>query len=350
MSSVGRDPSVSAARREGSAGTIPALASRGRVLAAADTGSNSVHLLVARIVDDVLQSLADESVFLPLGQAVDRGWLGRELRATLLGTLVDQVALARSLGAAAIGLVGTEPLRRSADAARVVAEVERATGLALAVLSPTEEGLLTVLGVTGGRPVRATTVVVDVGGGSSQVVEVESGGPATCVSLPVGSARLTAAIVRHDPPSRREWAELRRRARELVAAAPATAPKRLVVVGGTATNLGRLVPDGISAEDVGRILTPALVEAAATVLLASPAEVVAERFVLRPERARVLLAGAAILLALFGHYRASTAEISGASLREGLVLAMARGGRGWRDRLPDLVRGGDGGRTPTVVD
>lgn len=339
MSSVGRDPSVSAAQGEGSAGTVPAPGPGIRILAAADAGSNSVHLLVARLAGSDLEPVVDESVFLALGQAVDRGWLGPELRAELVGTLVEQVATARSLGAEAIALVGTEPLRRSADAARVVAEVERSTGAPLAVLTPTEEGLLTVLGVTRGRPVRETTVVVDVGGGSSQLVEVEPGGRTSCVGLPVGSARLTATIVRHDPPVRREWAELRQRASELVASTPRAEPKRLVFVGGTATNLGRLVPDGIAAEDAGRTLTPALVEAAAAVLLASPAAVVAERFALRPERARVLLAGAAILLAVFGHSGIPEAEISGASLREGLVLAWARVGRGWRDRLPDLVWG-----------
>jgi len=124
------------------------------------------------------------------------------------------------------------------------------------------------------------------------------------------------------------------------------------VVGGTATNLGRLVPDGITAEDAGRTLTPALVDAAVRVLLGAPAEVVAERFALRPARVRVLPAGAAILLALFEHYGVSAAEISAASLREGLVTALVRVGRGWRDRLPELVSGGVvpsvGGVVPSV--
>jgi exopolyphosphatase/guanosine-5'-triphosphate,3'-diphosphate pyrophosphatase len=313
-------------------------AARRRTIAAADAGANSVHLLVARLADRDLEVLADESEFLGLGVAADRGWLGSELRSRLLETLGRQIATARSLGAEVVVLVGTEPLRRSADAARVVVEVERAGGAPLFVLSHAEEGLLTLLGVTRGAPVADDLVVVDIGGGSSEIVEAKPGRAPSAVGLAVGSARLTAAVVRHDPPTRREWATLRVRARELVGAAPPGRPKRLVVVGGTATNLGRIVPDGIAAEDAGRALTAALVEAAASALLAEPSVVVAERFALRPERARVLLAGAAILLALLEHYGMATAEISGASLREGLVFSVARAGRAWRDRLGELVQ------------
>ncbi len=312
-----------------------------RIVAAADAGSNSVHLVVARVDEAGYRVVLDESVFLGLGEAADRGWLGRELRAELVATLLAQIATARAHGAEAIGLVGTEPLRRSADAAQVVVEVERASGVPLVVCSHDEEGLLTLLGVTGGRRLERELVVVDIGGGSSEIVEARPGAPPRCVGLPLGSARLAAAIVRHNPPSRSEWLLLRERARTLVAAVPRGRPQELVFVGGTATNLGRVVPDGVTADDAGRALTPALVDAAAAVLLESPAEVVAERYALRPARARVLLAGAAILLAFFDHYGIEAAPISSASLREGLVLALASAGRAWRDRLVALVHGPD---------
>lgn len=312
---------------------------RVRTIAAADAGSNSVHLLVARVAGRELQVLADESDFLGLAAAADRGWLGAETRGQLVWTLACQVERARALGAEAVILVGTEPLRRAADAATVVVEVERTVSVPLFVLSHVEEGLLTLLGVTGGAQVPEELVVVDIGGGSSEVVEAEPGRAPVAVGLAAGSARLTAEIVRHDPPTRREWATLRSRARQIVGTAPPLRPGRLVVVGGTATNLGRLVPDGISAEDAGRRLTVALVEAAAATLLAEPSAVVAERFALRPARARVLLAGAAIVLALLEHYGVPAADISGASLREGLVLGVARAGRAWRDRLGELAQG-----------
>lgn len=310
-----------------------------RIIAAADAGSNSVHLLVARVGGTGLRVVFEDSTFLGLAEATDRGWLGPALRGEVIETILAQVAAARAHGAEMIGLVGTEPLRRSADAARVVVEIERSSGVPLAVCSPMEEGLLTLLGVTGGRPVEEELLVVDVGGGSCQIVEARPGEIPICVGLPLGSARLTAAIVRHDPPTRHEWSRLREEARGRVASAPGGRPMRLIFVGGTATNLGRLAPDGIAAEEAGRTLTAALVEAAASTLLMEPSGVVAERFSLRPGRVRVLLAGAAILLALLDHYEMPAAEISGASLREGLVFGMARAGWAWRDRLVKLLGG-----------
>ena len=73
---------------------------------------------------------------------------------------------ARRLGVAEITLLGTEPIRRAADAAAIVHEAGSATGAPLHVLSHEEEAYLTLLGVTEGRLVERETLVVDIGGGS----------------------------------------------------------------------------------------------------------------------------------------------------------------------------------------
>ena len=85
-------------------------------------------------------------------------------------------ATARALGAATITFMGTEPIRRAGDAARIVAEVEAATGVPLHVLTHEEEAYLTLIGVTAGRPVEHETLVVDIGGGSSEFCAVAAGG------------------------------------------------------------------------------------------------------------------------------------------------------------------------------
>ena len=170
--------------------------------AAVDVGANSVHLLVAVTRGHRLEPLVDESVFLGLGDNVNRtGELGSVSRAELVATLVRYVETARRLGARHVVLVGTEPLRRAADAANAVEDVTRTTGVSLDVLSHEEEGYLTLIGVTSGRRVTAELMVVDVGGGSSELVVVSAVGGVRAAGVRLGSASLTASIVRHDPPT-----------------------------------------------------------------------------------------------------------------------------------------------------
>ena len=145
----------------------------GAVAAAVDLGSNSVHLLVASVADHRLEPLLDESVFLGLGRALDGGGvLGSESRRGLVDALVHYSELARGLGATAITFIGTEPIRRAADAPRIAREIEAATGVPLHVLTHEEEAYLTVVGVMAGRLVDRETLIVDIGGGSSELCVV----------------------------------------------------------------------------------------------------------------------------------------------------------------------------------
>ena len=135
------------------------MSDRPSVGAAVDLGSNSVHLLAASIHGHQLRPLADESIFLGLGTTVDEtAHLGADARATLTRELRRYADRARSLDAEHITFLGTEPIRRAGDATRIVLEIEAATGIALHVLSHEEEAYLTLIGVTGGRPVPAETL------------------------------------------------------------------------------------------------------------------------------------------------------------------------------------------------
>jgi exopolyphosphatase/guanosine-5'-triphosphate,3'-diphosphate pyrophosphatase len=280
--------------------------------------------------------LADESALLGLGTLVDAGGLiPADARGPLLATLAGYAATARGLGAERIAFVGTEPLRRAADARSVVVAVEAATGVPLHVVDHREEGLLTLLGATSGRAVEADLLVVDIGGGSTQFVLVGPGRRADATGIGVGGARLTAAHVRHDPPTESEIRELRSAAAAAIAAGPAAAPTAIVAVGGTASNLVKVVPGAL--ED--RLVTlDRLVEALA-VLRSAPADEVAARCGIRPQRARILAAGAALLEAILERYGVPRATASEEGIREGTVLALARAGVAWRDRLELLAHG-----------
>ena len=181
-------------------------------------------------------------MFLGLGARAEEGRLGPTSRAQLVETLARYAERSRQLGASSVTFIGTEPLRRAADAPQAIAEVEAASGVRLDVLSHEEEGLLTLLGVTGGRPVTDDLVVVDVGGGSSEFVVVGPKHPPVATGIKLGSARLTQRFVVADPPTGEEMAAMRTEAKSLLAGAPEAHPEAIVAVGGTASNLLRLLP------------------------------------------------------------------------------------------------------------
>jgi exopolyphosphatase/guanosine-5'-triphosphate,3'-diphosphate pyrophosphatase len=305
------------------------------VVGAIDVGSNSAHGLIAVVRDHDIEPVVDRSAFLGLGWAVDRrGTVGRDKETELVEALGRYARRARGLEAGSITVVGTEPLRRAADAARVVRAVEQRCGVPFHVLGHDEEGLLTLIGVTLGRPVERTTAIVDIGGGSTEVVLASPAGPPVAVGVRLGSARLTARYIAHDPVRPDEIRAMTEEARRAMAAVSAGRPDELVGVGGTASNILRVM-DGRGDTD----LTRERLEAAIGVLATQASDAVAERYGVKPLRARLLPAGAAILTAALDHFGLEALRISDAGIREGLALASARAGAGWRDRLTDLAAG-----------
>ena len=306
--------------------------------AAIDIGANSVHLLVAAINDHDLVPLIDESVFLGLGaQVAAEGFIGDELRARLVDALAGYVEKARALGAQAITIVGTEPVRRAQDSASLAHEVQARTGVGLYIVDHEEEGLLMFLGVTGGRAPDGDMLVVDVGGGSTELVDVDRSGSARAVGLALGSARLTRALLTGDPPLRSDLEGVRAVAARILRDAPNVKPVEIVGVGGTVSNLLKLVPG-----DAGEpVLSRRGIAIALTLILEQPAAESAARFGVRPERARLLPAGGVITDEILRRYGADSMRVSEEGIREGAVLAAAAAGPAWRDRLRRLARGND---------
>jgi exopolyphosphatase/guanosine-5'-triphosphate,3'-diphosphate pyrophosphatase len=309
-----------------------------RIAAAIDVGSNSVHLLLTELGGEVLR---DESVLLGLGAMVDmEGYVPEEGLAAAVEALSDYVEAAHDGGAESITLVATEPLRRASNRTRVCEAVEAATGHRLHVLSHEEEALLTVLGVFDGAAVEEPTLVLDIGGGSSEVILLEPGADPVVGVIPVGSARLTAQHVEDDPPTDEEVLELRAEAHHLFSSLPAGRPVRGIVVGGSGTNLIRLTTDegDEEAPDPGLIDTIRTARAI-EIVKAAPSGQLVEAYGLRERRVRQMAAGASLIEAALDCYNLESLEASDASLREGIVFARAQAGEAWRDDLVGLVSG-----------
>ena len=304
--------------------------------AAVAIGSTSVHFSVASVGGHVVTLLADESVLLGLGGIVDRaGRLPDDQRQGLIDALLRYAAAAAALRAADLTFVATEPLRRAVDANDIQLAVHAATGRTLHVLSHEEEGLLSLIGATLGRRPDADVLVVDIGGGSSEYVLAGPDRDPRAAGLPIGAARLTADVVAHDPPTPSEIAELRVVAKRHLASAERAHPGQIVFVGGTASNLAKVVPSATA----DHVLTRRRLAAALRTLGSHPAEATAARFGISRLRASILPAGAAIVGAFLDRYAVPQGQVSEASIREGTILAVARAGDRWRERLPELTRG-----------
>ena len=312
-------------------------AARRTIAAAVDIGAYSVHLLVAEVGAHDLRTIHDESAFLGLGAKLGAGGRLGVARETLRETLAGFVAHAATLGAETVTIVGTDPLRRASDRDYAIEEIRSALGIDVVVLSKEQEAMLAVIGGHGGRPVPEKQIVIDVGGGSTEIVLARPGTAWSAVGLPLGAARLTTIHVTHDPPTADEMARLRGDVVEAMRRAPDDTASRLVAVGGTARSLLR-----VGRPPTNRILSARRIRKVLDVLVDSPSAEVAERYGIRLSRARVLPAGATILSVALERYRLDRLSVAVGGLREGTILVAHRAGPGWLEHLPRLARGWSG--------
>lgn len=303
--------------------------------AVVDIGAYSVHLLVAEVHGHSLIPIADESVTLGLGATVDaRGEVGAEAALELASVLERYDGLAHHHGATTLAAVATDPLRRAADGAAVVAAIGRRIDVEVQILRPDEEALLALLGVQAGKPIRRETVLVDVGGGSSEILVIGPSGDPVIEGLALGAARLSQTNIAGPAPTAREMDAMLGVARALLAGAPDGLPVDLVAVGGTASNLLRIGPPLAR-----RVLYTRRIRDALALLVDRTPEEIAARFGVKLSRARVLPGGAAILLAVAERYGRDHLRVSEHGLREGLILASVHAGPGWRTDLAWLAHG-----------
>ena len=254
--------------------------------AAIDIGSNTTRVLVAEPEDGQLRGVMDQKAFTRLGQALGRdGEIVPQKVAEVADAVATQVRLAEELDADAIRIVATAAIREAANRDHVVSEITRACGLPLWILSDQEEGRLAFVGATGtlGHAVAGEVAVVDVGGGSTEIVLGRlREGVHSVSSFKVGSGSLTESFVSADPPVASEIRGMRERVDELFADVACARPALAVAVGGSATSLRTLV---------GAALEYETLERAIRVLTGATVDTVAKRFELDPRRARARPAG-----------------------------------------------------------
>jgi exopolyphosphatase / guanosine-5'-triphosphate,3'-diphosphate pyrophosphatase len=288
------------------------------VHAALDIGSNTVRLLVARVSEGVVHALRDEVAYSRLGRGVEAtGSMQADRMDDALQAITRFVELARDLQATSIRAVGTSALRDAANSADFVARVHAKTGIEVEIVSGKREAALTFRGATAGHATTEDELVVDLGGGSMEIVRGRAGVPDETRSMQVGAGRLTERFVHHDPPDAEEISAIERAAS---ASVPidflAQSNAQAFITGGTAAHAARTaklepLPATVTTQDLDRALAE---------LMSTSAEGIAERFDFHIERARVLPAGVAILRGVLSAIAPRDAWIVLSGLREGLLL------------------------------
>ncbi|HEX5155829.1 MAG TPA: hypothetical protein VFW17_01310 [Ktedonobacterales bacterium] len=327
-------------------------------LAAVDVGSNTIHLVVAHPTEDGgdLITLADVLDLTRLGEDVSAtGAIGPERTERAISILREYAAKAQSLGANELLAIATESLRSAANADDFLARVRTDTGIELQVITGEQEAALTYWGATSGLPATAERrAVLDLGGGSMEVVIGEGSRIAWRSSLPLGSGAMHARYAPSDPPRAAELDQVRAAATEQLAALNVPLPVgRVIACGGTATTLTMLAaralhipePEDLAAGEEAPppetlhapnadgmrlgLLAREHLEALASLLVATPAARLTELYGIPLARAEILGAGEAVLRAVVEHLGAEALSISRRGVREGAILARLHAGDAW---------------------
>jgi exopolyphosphatase / guanosine-5'-triphosphate,3'-diphosphate pyrophosphatase len=303
-------------------------------VAVVDLGTNSTRLLVADVGEGGVAEVARRTTVTRLGQGVDAtGQLADEamerVRAALAGFREEIDALETSRVVA----VATSAMRDAGNGPAFRAELNERFGIDARTISGDAEARLTFRGATAGRGPDGSTVVVDIGGGSTEYVVGEAGqNPGFYVSTRMGSVRHTERFLSSDPPEHDQLEALAGDARHIVwDAVPGTLREGAahgLAVAGTATTLAAIDqdldpydPERVDGYPLGLAAAERIQAMLATLALDDRREVVG----LHPDRAPTIVAGVTILIESMRAFGLDEIEVSESDILHGAALAVAEG-------------------------
>ena len=284
--------------------------------AAIDIGSNTTRVLVAEPRDGQLRKVMEQRAYTRIGKESRlEGGVTDAKVSEVAGLVATQVRLAEELGAEQIRIVATAAIRTASNRDEIAAKIGKSAGVSVDVLSEEEEGRLAFVGATKalGHPVAGDIAVVDVGGGSCEVILGTVGaGVREVRSFDIGSGSLADDFLAEDPPSAAEIRAVRDQVSDFFDGVELERPEQAVAVGGSATSLRRLV---------GAVLEYETLERGIRVLAGNSIDEVARQFELDPRRVRILPTGV-LLLEKFSQLIGSPLQIGKGGLREGVILTL----------------------------
>lgn len=297
------------------------------VIGVIDIGTNAVKLMVASVVNGrvIPVHFGRRPTRLGEGLAVT-GRIGATAASRTAAAVRELAAEARTHGAGEAVAVGTYALRAARNGRATAALIKQRAGVPVLVLSGKKEGELLLAAVRARMPSsRRDLVVVDIGGGSAQLMLSRGARTVFVRSVPLGAVVLTEQHLHHDPIDPREYAHLRAHIdatlARLFATLPASGPADLVVSGGAATTASYMTGSR-PGSPLMRVSVAQLARLEARCLRATIAG--RRRFRgMQPDRADIMPAGLAVLLGFARHARKRSLRTFAGGWREGLILERA---------------------------
>jgi exopolyphosphatase/guanosine-5'-triphosphate,3'-diphosphate pyrophosphatase len=297
------------------------------VLAAVDIGANSVRLKIARLVRKRLQTLHEDREVVRLGENVFRtGALDPAVMEATVRVLRRFKKATQAHGVTNLRVTATSPLRDANNSAVFLQWVHSAVGWRVEVISGLEEGRLIHLGVMANTRISAgRMLLIDLGGGSCELIISNKGQIERLFSLPLGAVRLTREFLKHDPPAAIELEQMRGYIREEIGRLQHKLTMHkinlTVATSGTPAALSELW-QARSAVPVASVPRAALLRL--TNKLSSLS--VEQRRALPgigPRRSEIIVAGAHVFAELFTELQLTSFRYLPFGLRDGVLAQMA---------------------------
>ncbi|HSW49019.1 MAG TPA: Ppx/GppA phosphatase family protein, partial [Bryobacteraceae bacterium] len=319
--------------------------------AAIDVGSNSVRMQAAEVVPgQPMRVLASDREVTRLGESVYRtGRISREAAAFTCSVLERMAARYRSLDAAGVRVVATSSVRDARNQEEFLALASAAAGTPVEVISGREEARLIQLGVQSRwpQPRDGTVLILDIGGGSAELIASRNGHMLDAVSKPLGAVRLREVFLASDPPAPDELHRMNAYITEKLDGAPrrlgASGWLRCIATAATASAVasaaGGVPRDRRARADRLRVSAPsvrALLRRLASLDLSARRKVRG----IGPRRAEIIVPGVAVLARVLQTFGLRAFYYSAAGVRDGIIDDLAARGVGKeRARLtPDQAK------------
>jgi len=300
-------------------------------VAVIDIGTNSTRLLVGEVGPAGVTELERRSTVTRLGRGVDTsGTLAAEAIEDVCAAVDGYIQLYREHDPERVVAIATSAVRDADNGSAFLAELRERFALDARVLDGAEEARLTYLGATAGRRPSPATLVIDIGGGSTEVIVGSGDDVSFFASLQVGTVRHSERHLAHDPPHPDELEALADDVRgavdEALAGQPITRATDGVAVAGTPTSLAAIdqALEPYDPERVhGYVLDLAAIQRMCSSLAAKPLDERKRVPGLHPDRAPTIVAGVIILIQAMRAFGLARIEVSEHDILWGAALEAA---------------------------